>query len=394
MKINKGNIRNLTLLMGSTTLVLVTAGLAPALPGMALAFKNVHNADLLVRLTLTMPALLGIFGALFSGFLLDRLGRKPVIVTALLLYALVGTVGYTLDSLYAILLSRAILGLAMAGLANGFVTLLTDYFTGPRLNQFSGYFGAFAGFSGVVYQLLAGNLASFGWRHPFLLYLIALLILLGVLFAVDEPKIKAQPDHHTQPNVRVDIPLPTILMIYAIGLVSMVTLFTLILYIPFHLTAHVAATPRQVGLALAFLSLPGGIIALQYFRFKAWFSYRFIAGIVFLNLGISNLIALLSSSYSIVVAGLFVGGIGFGSLMPNLISWLASKTPPAVRGRAVGGLNATVFLGQFITPLITQPVVDRAGVKDTFGLVGGISILLAILVIGGSIKGVFKLDQV
>jgi MFS family permease len=383
MAIEKTSFRNVTILVGSTTLVLVTAGLAPALPGIAAAFQDAPNAGLLVRLTLTMPALLGGIAAPFAGIFLDRWGRKPVIVAALIVYGLAGTAGYVLDSLTGILLSRAVLGLAMAGLANGFVTLLTDYFSGARLHQFTGYLGAFAGFGGVVYQILAGFLAGIGWRYPFLIYLMAFGVLVSVLFTVDEPELRAQPSPQDHPDEQAAVPMRAILMIYAIGLASMVTLFTLIINVPFYLTAQAGANSSQVGLALAFLSLPGAIMALLYSRLKTRLSFQSLGALVFLNLGIGHIVPALTSSYGLIVAGLFVGGLGFGLLLPNLVSWLAPIVPPAIRGRAVGGLNATIFLGQFITPFVTQPVVDRAGLAGTFGLAGGIAILLAVALTGG-----------
>src|SRR5712691_7028825 len=123
----KTRLRNLTILVGSTTMLLATAGLAPALPGMAAAFHEVPNAGLLVRMLLTLPALSGAVAAPFAGLLADRWGRKPMLVAALLLYGLAGSAGFGLHSLAAILVSRLVVGLAMAGLASGFLTLVADY---------------------------------------------------------------------------------------------------------------------------------------------------------------------------------------------------------------------------------------------------------------------------
>src|SRR5438876_467698 len=78
-----------------------------------------------------------------------------------------------------------------------------------------------------------------------------------------------------------------------------------------------------------------------------------IAGLVLLTLGINHIILALTSSYALVVVGLLIGGVGVGVLPPNLIAWVAAIVPAAVRSRAVGGLNAALFLGQFVTPIIT-----------------------------------------
>ncbi len=55
---DRTRLRNATVLMGSSVSVLPVAALAPALPAMALAFQDTPNAELLVRLTLAMPAFL------------------------------------------------------------------------------------------------------------------------------------------------------------------------------------------------------------------------------------------------------------------------------------------------------------------------------------------------
>ena len=103
------------------------------------------------------------------------------IIAALILYGLAGTAGFVLNSLIAILISRGLLGLAVAGIMSGFTTLILDYFRDTKLNQFMGYQAAFIGIGGMVFLLAAGFLADIGWRFPFLVHLFAFLVLPGVL---------------------------------------------------------------------------------------------------------------------------------------------------------------------------------------------------------------------
>ena len=380
MSTYKTRLRNVTILAGSTTMLLATAGLAPALPGMAAAFQDVPNAGLLVRMLLTLPALSGAVAAPFAGLLTDRWGRKPVIVVALILYGLVGSAGFVLDSLAGILISRLVLGVAMAGLASGFLTLVADYFTGARLNQFLGYLGAVAGFAGVVFQVLSGALADIGWRFPFLLHLVAFVILLGVLVSIDEPQVRAQVQPQSAAPERAALPFMAIGLIYAVAFVGIGAVFVLIVHLPFYLTSQAGVTNSQVGLALSLQALPAGFIALQYQRLRTRLSVQTIAAVVFLSLGLSLVVAALTSNYAVVVAGLLIGGIGLGLLPPNLIAWVAIIAPPATRGRAVGGLNTALFLGQFLSPLLTQPLIEQVGMAGSFGVVGGLSLLMAVVV--------------
>jgi MFS family permease len=298
----------------------------------------------------------------------------------LILYGLAGSAGFVLHSLAGILVSRLVVGLAMAGIAGGFLTLVADYFTGARLNQFLGYLGAVAGFAGVVFQSLAGALADIDWRFPFLLHLVAFVILLGVLASVDEPPVRMPARSQGAAPDRIAFPARAAGLIYAVALLGMGAFTVLIVNMPFYLTSRAGVTNSQVGLALSLQALPAGIIALQYQRLRGRLSVQTIAAVMFLSLGISLMVAAVTASYTLVVAGLLIGGIGLGLLPPNLMAWLAMVAPPAARGRAVGGLNTALFLGQFLAPLLTQPMIEQVGPAGSFGVVGGIAVLMAVVV--------------
>lgn len=79
-------------------------------------------------------------------------------------------------------------------------------------------------------------------------------------------------------------------------------------------------------------------------------------------------------------AGLAICGLGFGMLMPNLNLWVAAITPEAFRGRVLGALGAAIFLGQFFSPVITEPMRDGAGLDMLFQG-AGLALLLGALVI-------------
>ncbi|MCH7480874.1 MAG: MFS transporter, partial [Chloroflexi bacterium] len=81
--------------------------------------------------------------------------------------------------------------------------------------------------------------------------------------------------------------------------------------------------------------------------------------------------------------GLLISGIGLGLLLPNLNLWLVSVIPPAVRGRAIGGLATVVSMGQFLSPIATQPVEQHIGLASVFIAGGGVMLLLALILYGG-----------
>ncbi len=82
----------LTLLILSALTIMAGATIAPALPAMQAHFAGVPNANLLVKLALTIVGLAIALSAPLSGILADRFGRRPVLIGSLLLYAVAGPV--------------------------------------------------------------------------------------------------------------------------------------------------------------------------------------------------------------------------------------------------------------------------------------------------------------
>ena len=82
-----------------------------------------------------------------------------------------------------------------------------------------------------------------------------------------------------------------------------------------------------------------------------------------------------ADSHLLVVIGLVITGIGMSGIMPSLMAGAMAIAPPSARGRIAGGLTASIFLGQFLSPLITQPWIGSFGYAATFRDMG---ILLAV----------------
>ena len=379
--ITNKTLRNFTILLGGTTTVLAATIISPALPGMAEAFANIPGSDFWVKQSLTIPALFIAIGALFAGPLLDRWGRKPVLIVSLIFYGLAGTAGFFLDSLNAILVSRAILGIAVAGIMSGFTTLILDYFKGEELNKFLGLNGAFIGLGGMVFLFVAGFLAEFGWQYPFLVHLFAFVILPGVILFIDEPdKIIAEA---TAIGDKIAIPWRKLVPVYLTAFVGMAIFFIFPVQIPFHLTE---ASTSQVGLALSLQTLASVFAALQFQHLKARYSFLAISGVIFLTFSLNHFIVSLSSAYLIGIAGLLIGGLGVGLFAPNNSGWLASVTPAAIRGKAVGWMTSLLFLGQFASPVLTEPFVKQIGLSATFALVGVVAMFITIIFVMTTIK--------
>lgn len=49
-----------------------------------------------------------------------------------------------------------------------------------------------------------------------------------------------------------------------------------------------------------------------------------------------------------------------------------------MRGSVLGGLTTSIFLGQFLSPLVSQPLSLAVGLNGTYSLAAGAMVMLAI----------------
>ena len=366
-----------TLLLTSTLTVMSGATIAPSLPAMQEHFAQVPNSELLVRLVLTVPALFIAIGGLFVGQLLDRLGRKPLLIASTLLYGFAGGSGLVLNSLGTLLVGRAILGLAVAGIMTGVTTLIADYYTGQKRADFMGLQAAFMGLGGVAFLSVGGLVADLNWRFPFLIYLLAWVITGAIAITLYEPK---RVSDRTGSKLADNSKMPTgiLAMIYSVALFYMLAFYLIPVQLPFYLQNLSNASASASGLAIATSTLASSIASLRYGFVKKRLGFVTIVVLSFGVAAIGYLIIGLATSYNLVLLGLIVTGLGFGLLMPNLNVWLSSMIPDALRGRALGGLTTFFFLGQFLSPIVSQPITNIVGLDRTYMTTGVALLVIAI----------------
>lgn len=161
----QGKLPAALLMAGSCLPVLGAVLLAPVLPRMQEHFEGVAGSEALVPLVLTVPALSLALLAPFAGVVVDRLGRKRLLIVATVLYALLGTVPLWVDSLYGILASRVLVGVAEAAIMTACTTLIGDYYTGRVRDRYLALQTMCASASATVFFVLGGALGGAAGRR-------------------------------------------------------------------------------------------------------------------------------------------------------------------------------------------------------------------------------------
>ncbi len=375
------------LLCAASLTVMSGAIIAPALPEIRDGFLHTRNVDELVPLVLTSTGLAIAIGSMPAGYLVDRWGRKPLLVCGLILYALAGSAGLYIDNLYGLLGSRLLLGLAVAAIATSAATLVADLFKGGERQRFLGIQGSAMALGGVVYLLFGGYLAELSWRGPFAVYLLALVVLGLVAWVVREPEKADATDGELAAGDRGKAPIASIALLYGTAFFGMMLIYLIASQIPFLLQRRQVVQPFMVGTVIATSNLFASGSAYAYGRLRGALDVRQTFALIFGLIGAGFTVAALSSQLSSLYLGMAICGAGAGLLMPNANAQLALLAPASARGRLFGGLTSSVFIGQFVSPLFVLPVVrinGYEGLLGAFGFAAFVSFVLGLLYLGST----------
>jgi MFS family permease len=352
----------LTLLLVSSLTIMSVITISPALPQMAFAFADVENAEFLVKLILTIPAL---FIAVFSpitGRLIDKHGRLRILWFSLALYAVSGAAGFFLNNLYHILISRMILGTAVGMSMTIVITLIADYFEGLERQKFVGLQVAFMSLGGILFIGLGGFLADISWRLPFLIYLFSLIVLPLSILYLHEPGIVKK-----NLSVTSNIKAPGIIWFLFLNTMTMWIIFFIIpVQIPFYLKSIGVEKNVLIGAAIATSTLFSAMSSFSYSRIKGRLSFLAIFGIGYSLMAAGFFTVSTSHSYGWVLVAMMLSGLGMGIMIPNTNMWVMKIAPVEIRGREIGKLTTFWFFGQFISPVIIFPVLRVLSLSSTF----------------------------
>lgn len=360
--------RAVALLMAATLTVMANATISPALPGLQRLFADDPNAVLLTRLLVTAPSLSIALLAPFVGLFVDRIGRRVPLLGGIILFVIAGSAGLFLQDLLAILLSRIVLGIAVALIMTTQTALIGDYFSGEARNALTGLQISARNFGGLIFILLAGLVATVSPRLVFGVYGLALLVLPIAWLVIVEPQRAPSVGKVASSSGLEDPQKWHLPFLGLVVLQSITNMFFFIMptQLPFFLDANGYASANMTGLTLSMLMLSGGSVALTYSRIQRAIGYAGVYTIGYAAMAFGFLLLVTSAMPLFALAGAALIGAGYAAVSPTFVALTLSLAPPHYRGLAGGILTASVFAGQFISPLLSTPVIMTADYEGLF----------------------------
>jgi len=363
-----GFIQGLLLMLGSCLPVMGAVLIAPVLPRIVSHFAHVPNVALWAPLALTAPALMVGLTAPFAGAIVDRLGRKRLLLFALVLYAVTGLAPLWLESLHRIVASRVAMGVAEAAIMTCCTTLIGDYFDGARRARYLAQQTIWASMSATVFFAVGGLMGEAGWRTPFWVYAAAFFLLPMMAFYLWEPVRSAAARTEREAPGSAAFPWKPMTLICVLTLLGAIAFYLLPVHLGFVLEARGYASPRLIGLAMGIGSL-ATVLGAFLFRYLARRGVPALLAISYATLGLGFVLVARAQTYNEIVAGMVVSGFGAGIILPSLVTWMMAKLSFEHRGRGTGAFLASFFIGQFICPVVVLGLGRVAG-----GLLGSVEV--------------------
>lgn len=354
------------MLSGPPLMALTFSTIAPVLPAIARHFGSQEESTLIAQWIMTAPAMGLMLGGPAGGFLIDRIGPRWLIIGAFALFAAAGSAGLYLNSALALLISRFLLGLAGSCIATTATWLIGERFDELRRRRVIGIQDSIAGVTAMSAVLLSGIIGTTDWRLPFAIYLIAAPLFVLALLAV--PAVRPTTDAEANPPL-IGVLTP-LWPVYALVLAMAGLMMLPATQVPFLLESSGITDPITRSRVIASSAALTIVSAALYGPIRQRLKERGTLALIILAYALGTTTLSQSSDAWGAAFGCMLLGTGTGLFSPHFTSVLIARTPQPTRGRAIGLLFGTIFLSEFLSPLIILPLRAAFGVHGGFLALG------------------------
>jgi len=344
------------------------------LPRIAGAFADSPNATLIAQLAIGVTGLSFAVSAPLIGGLIERYGYARVYQVSLAAFAIIGVLPMMLNDLLAILLSRCVMGVAVAGSTTAGMSGIGALPAGLRARMF-GRNAIVGSIGSLIIFPVTGALAAWGWRMAFLIHLLALVAL---PLSLTLPRVPVAPRDAPAANAAAGRGRSGA----SPGLIATSAFVGLVMFVgpmlaPFYLASIGVTDPKLVALPLSIMSMGSLLMTTNYGRLHARFGTTAIFAATLFLVGCGLIGAGSSLTLPLFAASMFLSACGTAMFVPNLgaaISAAATGSP----GRGIGFAMSAMFIMQAVLPFLAEGLRALLGPRGIFVGLGAAAILLAI----------------
>jgi YNFM family putative membrane transporter len=351
----------------------------PMMPVLSHEFSiNAAQSSLILSVATGMLAI----GLLITGPVSDRLGRKPVMVTALFCAALFTMISALMPTWEGILLTRALVGLSLSGLAAVAMTYLSEEIHPQHIGLAMGLYIGGNAIGGMSGRLITGVLVDFVSWHTAMLIIGGLALIAAAVFWRILPESRNFRPRSLHPRSLLDgftlqfrdAGLPWLFLEAFLLMGAFVTLFNYIGYRllaePYHLSQSLVGLFSVVYLSGIYSSAKIGALADKLGRRKVLWSV-----IVLMLAGVA---LTMFTPLPVVIVGVLMFTFGFFGAHSVASSWIGRRALKA-KGQASSLYLFSYYAGSSVAGTAGGMFWHYAG-WNGIGLFIGVLLLIALAV--------------
>mgnify|MGYP000109069570 CR=1 FL=1 len=329
----------------------------------------------------------GILSTPVFGVVADRYGRRPVLVTGLLLYGVFGvSVGFaeTFTQVLALRVLQGILGASV--LTTIALTLVGDRYEGPRRDATMGVATGVTALGAAVYPAIGGALAEISWNAPFFGYAVTIPVAVLAFFALKEPPVDPFEGAGLAyfREALESLPRRRATLLFATSIAAaLVTFGAIFAGATFMLAADYGLSAGRIGLYTGATLFATAVVSSSNGRLSRYADHSTLIALGFVGYSVGLVGTWAASSPRGVLLALLVVGTAHGLVLPTVPSALSALAPGRFRGGVLSVRTSLLLVSQTVgPPLFTAPAVALgyglpllvAGVVA--GLVGSAALLV------------------
>lgn len=316
-------------------------------------------------------------GQALSGFLVDRVGARPVLFAAIGCFLLASLVASQVTGYSGLMLVAMLAGLGNAPFHPADFTILNQRVSGPRLGHAFSAHGLTGNLGwALAPAFLVGITALSDWRTAYHAAAVLYLCVLALLFWQRDKlktEVAVRSPHAAKSSELAYLKLPVVWWCFAFFLLSTMTLAVVQSFAPSILRNLYGVSVEAATLTIsaymlcgAVGMLVGGFVA-AYGQSLRWSSDRVVA----VSMTAGSLLLLLCATGWLGGSGTMVAlaatGFAVGVGGPSRDMMIKKATPKGATGRVYGTVYAGLDVGFALSPLVFGAFMDRGWYALTLG---------------------------
>ena len=313
-------------------------------------------------------------GSLLAGLLADKFDRRWLLIGFGALYLVFAVAPAFLDSLEAIVATRAVTGFAAASLMAIGLTMAGDYLPGDKRSSVIGMLSAGNMLVSLGSLPLAGYVGLAGWRTPFLLYLIASpLLLLALPSALPAPR-RTAAQKEAAAGAAWHHGLPWGLLGIALGVGIVLTVPGI--FMSFHLDTIGLGKTSTVAMLMMLNSAVAAVFSATFGKAMTRLGQKLLLGGAFAMMAVGLAMLAYAPGIGLAIPGLLLMGAGMGWLAPGMPALAVEYAAEGQRGKLVGAVQGIASVAPILGLSLAEPLLPAIGTLGAMLACGALSALL------------------